>query len=45
LNPEHEWLEPQIAAQKTKEEIAYHSGKEFFRLDRAGSAHDARKAN
>jgi hypothetical protein len=22
LNPEHEWLEPQIAAQKTEEEIA-----------------------
>jgi hypothetical protein len=29
----------------TKEKIAYHNGKEYFRLGRAGSAQPARKAN
>jgi hypothetical protein len=38
------WNHPDLS-QTTKEKIAYHNGKEYFRLDRAGSAHAARKAN
>jgi hypothetical protein len=38
------WNHPDLS-QTTKEKIVYHNGKEFFRLNRAGSAQPARKAN
>src|SRR5437773_11502564 len=38
------WNHPDLS-RTTKEKIAYHNGKEFFRLNRAGSAHAPRKAN
>ena len=43
-NLKYLWNHPDLS-QKTKEKIAYHNGKEFFRLDRKGSAPAARKAN
>jgi predicted TIM-barrel fold metal-dependent hydrolase len=43
-NLKYLWNHPSLS-QKTKEKIAYHNGKEFFRLDRAGSAQPTRKAN
>src|SRR6266705_1629199 len=35
------WNHPDLS-RTIKEKIAYHNGKEFFRLNRAGSAHAAR---
>ena len=38
------WNHPDLS-RKTKEKIAYHNGKEYFRLNGAGATQAARKAN
>ena len=43
-NLKYLWNHPDLS-RTTKEKIAYHNGKEYFRLGRAGSAPAARKAN
>ena len=42
-NLQYLWKHPSLS-QKTKEKIAYHNSMEYFRLDRAGTAPAARKA-
>ena len=43
-NLKYLWNHPDLS-RTTKEKIAYHNGKEYFGLNRAGSAPAARKAN
>jgi predicted TIM-barrel fold metal-dependent hydrolase len=43
-NLEYLWNHPDLS-QKTKENIAYRNGKEYFQLNRPVSAHVGRKAN
>ena len=43
-NLKYLWNHPDLS-QKTKEQIAYHNGKEYFQLNRLASAPAGRKAN
>lgn len=43
-NLKYLWNHPDLS-RTTMEKVAYHNSKEYFRLNRAGAAHAARKAN